>query len=120
MHALLTEGVPPVNNIKNNNKHISIIFDFLLLILILFNIKFTAIIIYETCIPDTANICDKLLILKLFFIFSFKSFLFPNNIAISRFDSSSSKICLALFDIPKYILFDIKYIKLILFLLNIY
>lgn len=92
MLALFTDGVSPVKKIKNINNIIVHIF-----VIFLGNFSFESIILipnitYDTCIPDTANKCDKLLSIKLSFISFSRLSSFPSNIPNNKFLLFSSYI----------------------------
>ena len=103
MLALITDAVNPVNAIKNSKKIIVII---LLNFFCFFPIVFeNAVIIYVICEPDTANICVKLLFLKLSSVSSDIFSLSPIKIPIHKPASFSFNI----FFIFDFILFCIMY-----------
>lgn len=86
--ALTTDGVNSVKNIKNMISKIVIICIFCFEIPSNFNINIMPKIIYAICIPDTASICDKLLILKLSICSSVSSVFSPSKIPFIKDFSS--------------------------------
>ena len=92
-HALSTDAVFPVRIMKNSKITIVIIFDIFLLNFILLIRKVIPNITYDTCIPEIAKICDKLLFLKSSCISFGKLLLSPISIPESSPDVAADRFC---------------------------